>query len=119
MIDKDLKTIADRIGVSEYQKLAMRTASKQCKNLSNVGLGLTGEAGEVADIIKKYLHQGHKLNKAHLANELGDICWYVALACETIGISLDDVLMNNIKKLKERYPNGFNFSDSINRTDKE
>ncbi|WP_110954753.1 nucleoside triphosphate pyrophosphohydrolase family protein [Anaerosinus massiliensis] len=99
----------------EYQKLAMRTASEKCYDLSNVGLGLAGESGEVADLIKKHLHQGHDLDKDQLIKELGDICWYIALCCELMGMKLEDVLIGNVEKLKKRYPNGFNFTDSVNR----
>lgn len=100
---------------NEYQKLAMRTANPECKTLSNVGLGLAGEAGEVADLIKKHLHHGHELNKFRVAKELGDVTWYIALACEVIGISFESVMQLNIDKLKMRYPNGFNCEESINR----
>lgn len=101
--------------VNEYQKLAMRTATSKCKNLSNVGLGISGEAGEVADIIKKHLHQGHELDRKRIAKELGDVAWYIALGCETIGYSLESVLQMNIDKLKIRYPDGFDYEHSIHR----
>lgn len=94
---------------NEYQKLAMRTATSKCKNLSNVGLGISGEAGEVADLIKKHLYQGHELNKEHIAKELGDVAWYIALGCETIGSSLESVLQMNIDKLKVCYPDKFDY----------
>ncbi len=100
---------------NEYQKQAMRVSTDKCRNLSNVGLGITGEAGEVADLIKKHLYQGHELDKNYLAHELGDVVWYVALACETIGYNLEDVLRMNIEKLWMRYPDGFDPERSIHR----
>lgn len=101
--------------INEYQKLAMRTANKKCRSLANVGLGLGGESGEVQDIIKKHLFQGHKLNIDKLAEELGDVCWYVALAAELIGVDLETVMQGNIDKLKARYPEGFSEEQSVNR----
>ena len=92
---------------NEYQKLAMRTANEECFNLANAGLGLSGESGEAADIIKKYLYHGHGLCPEHLAKELGDVMWYVSLVATIIGYSLDDVMQMNIDKLKARYPDGF------------
>ncbi len=101
--------------LNEYQKAAMRTANPECKNLANVGLGVAGEAGEVADLIKKHLHHGHDLDKERLAKELGDVAWYIALCCEVIGYDLDTVLHMNIEKLKDRYPEGFDYEHSRNR----
>lgn len=67
---------------SEYMVLAQRTSKSKNKDeqLCNGILGLIGEVGEVADIIKKHLFQGAPLNKEHLAEELGDVLWYVAEA---------------------------------------
>lgn len=83
--------------------------------LINSVMGLCGESGEAIDIVKKWLAQGHELDKNHLANELGDIAWYLAEACYALDLSLDEVLNMNIEKLKKRYPNGFEVEKSINR----
>lgn len=122
---------------NEYQKLAMRTNDGGCheraagfiesegcnpnlqdiKNgdLINGVMGLAGEAGECIDYVKKAIFHKHDFNATELAKELGDIMWYVAMCCNAIGISLDDVMQGNIEKLKRRYPNGFNEHDSQNR----
>ena len=101
--------------INEYQKLAMRTCSPYGFCISNVGLGLAGEAGECADLIKKTLHQGHSFDKEKLINELGDVCWYVALACSVMDIDMEEVLELNIEKLAARYPDKFEAERSINR----
>ena len=100
---------------NEYQLLAMRTANPECRNLSNVGLGLAGEAGECADEIKKHLHHGHPLNREKLIKEMGDVAWYLALGCDALGVTLEDVLRLNIDKLKARYPDGFEADKSLHR----
>lgn len=108
---------------NDYQKEAMRTAEGMNKSqfptvnsyTLNGVMGLNGEAGEVIDIVKKHLFQGHKLDKDHLIEELGDCLWYIAVAAKGLNVTLDDVAMWNIKKLKERYPAGFNEDRSINR----
>ena len=100
---------------SEYQKSALRTANEKCRTLSNVGLGLTGEAGECADIIKKHLHHGHELDVEHLKKELGDVLWYVAVGCEILGTTMEEVMQMNIDKLKARYPEGFDSEKSKHR----
>ena len=100
---------------NEYQKAALRTASPQGRNLQNCGLGLCGESGEVADIIKKHVFQGHPLDRDHIAKELGDVAWYMAVTAFMIGKSLDEIFQENVEKLKKRYPDGFSTERSVNR----
>lgn len=105
--------------VNEYHGLAMRTAPKLDDDsmLINAALGLTGEAGEVADIVKKSYYQGHELDFDAIVEELGDIAWYIALACQALGVGMENVLKMNIEKLEKRYPDGFDASMSRNRTE--
>lgn len=102
---------------NEYQKLAMRTSSDTDDNslILNGALGLAGESGEVVDHIKKVLFQGHELDKEHLAEELGDICWYLAISSKGLGYDLETIFKMNVDKLIERYPNGFEIDKSVNR----
>ncbi|MEE8372505.1 MAG: nucleoside triphosphate pyrophosphohydrolase family protein [Dehalococcoidia bacterium] len=71
------------------------------------GLGLAGESGEVADIIKKHLLHGGHLDRAHLKEELGDVLWYLMHACNVFKIPISEVAHGNILKLCERYPNQY------------
>lgn len=67
---------------NEYQKEALRTASgmsKEYPRILNGLMGLNGEAGECIDIIKKHLYQGHAFDSEHMAKELGDVAWYLAI----------------------------------------
>ena len=104
---------------NEYQKLALRTASKQSdeNTIMNGVLGLNGEAGEVADLVKKHLFQGHELDKDKFAYEIGDILWYCAVLAEGINYTLSMIADMNVDKLKKRYPNGFEAERSLNRKD--
>ena len=104
--------------INEYQKLAMTTlnpALSQKDVLINSVMGLCGESGEAIDIVKKWMAQGHELDKEHLVSELGDIAWYLAEAATALDISLEEVFQKNINKLKNRYPEGFETKKSINR----
>ena len=104
---------------TEYQKLAMRTnkpEATQEENLINGCLGLAGEAGEVCDIVKKYMFQGHNLETQKIVDELSDVLWYVALTATAIGWDLNDIMEMNVEKLKKRYPEGFSIMNSINKT---
>lgn len=83
--------------------------------LINGCFGLTGETGEFVDQIKKFIFHEHDFNFDNLVKELGDVCWYLALLCNALGIQLEDVMRENIEKLKRRYPEGFSSEASINR----
>ena len=103
---------------SEYQKRAMKTLNPALEKkdvLINSVMGLCGESGEAIDIVKKWLAQGHTLDKEHLAKELGDIAWYLAEAATALDLSLGDILQANIDKLEKRYPNGFETRRSLSR----
>ena len=118
-VDNHLETVNGITG-NEYQKLAMRTASGMCAatpdNLMLNGvMGLNGEAGECIDLVKKHLFQGKPLDKEHLAKELDDVAWYLAVTAQSIGYGLDDIFKMNIKKLEARYPNGFEVEKSEHR----
>lgn len=103
--------------INEYQMLAQRTAntSRAADKLENACLGLAGETGEVCDVLKKYLFQGHELDRAHMIEEAGDIAWYLAELAAGLGVSLEDILIQNIAKLRRRYPQGFDPERSMHR----
>ena len=104
--------------INEYQSLAMRTANQSLtkeNQLINAALGLCGEAGEFADLIKKMKYQGHEMDKTHLAKELGDVCWYIALGATALDVDIETIMQMNIDKLKARYPDGFKPKNSMER----
>ena len=104
--------------VTEYQKLAMTTLNPKLDKkdvLINGVMGLCGESGEAIDIVKKWLAQGHELDREKLAKELGDIAWYLAETAYALDLSLEDIFRANIEKLKKRYPAGFSSERSLNR----
>ncbi len=107
------------IELNQFQQLAQRTTN--CRTTSakieNGVLGLCGESGECSDILKKYLYQGHELDKDHLIEELGDVLWYCAELASGLGVDLSAVATTNIQKLMKRYPNGFDTDRSQNRSD--
>ena len=104
--------------INEYQKLAMTTLNPALSEkdvLINGVMGLCGESGEAIDIVKKWLAQGHELDKQKLAKELGDIAWYLAETATALDLDLEDIFQANIEKLKKRYPQGFDSQRSIHR----
>lgn len=113
--------------INEYQQAALRTANREklsdTELLTNGVLGLSGESGECADIVKKHLFQGHELDTDklanELANELGDVAWYLAVTAKAIGLDLETVLQMNVDKLYKRYPEGFSADRSIHREEEQ
>lgn len=129
--------------INEYQKEALRTEAYGCpyytNNIGNARLqsghvegyvegrigragrlinglmGLNGEAGEAIDILKKHLFQGHELDCEHLAKELGDVAWYLAVTADALGYTLEEILTMNVEKLRARYPDGFDSDKSLHR----
>lgn len=96
--------------INEYQNLAMRTLNPDLDKkdvLINSVMGLCGESGEAIDIVKKWLAQGHELDRERLAKELGDVAWYLAEAATALDLPLEQIFQGNIDKLKKRYPEGF------------
>lgn len=86
--------------------------------LDNAALGLAGEAGESADLIKKWLHHDRPLDVDKARKEAGDVLFYVALYAKGLGVNLSDIAQENIDKLTARYPSGhFTAQDSINKAD--
>jgi NTP pyrophosphatase (non-canonical NTP hydrolase) len=93
---------ADRIGELDRE-------GANIERLLTAGVGINAEGGEFLEIIKKMVFQGkpwNRDNREHLIIELGDIMWYVAQATQALGISMEEVLDNNITKLSKRYPEG-------------
>lgn len=93
----------------DYQRAALRTsqAEPHRERLLVQALGLNGEAGEVAELIKKWAWHGKPLSPDVLGDELADCLWYISDLASAVGLNLDDVAARNIHKLALRYPNGF------------
>ena len=103
-----------RMDFKDYQKKSRKTAvypkSKYCEGIFYPTLGLSGEAGEVAEKVKKILRDDKgiisKEKKEELKKELGDVLWYVAQIATDLKLSLDDIAKNNLDKLASRFKRG-------------
>jgi NTP pyrophosphatase (non-canonical NTP hydrolase) len=110
---------------SDYQKQAARTMIDQPgfeipgSEIMVVwnALGLAGEAGEVAELVKKGVFHRHTIDRAKLEQEIGDVLWYASALCTALGLDLGEIMQTNIEKLKVRYPNGYSSLDSQQRVD--
>lgn len=104
--------------IREFQRVSTRTLNKELskeQQVSNMIFGANGELGEVTDILKKHLYQGHRINKQHLAEEIGDALFYIVNLCTLYNLDVEDILQGNVDKLKKRFPEGFDAERSINR----
>lgn len=104
--------------LNEYQEQALRTKNPELsekEQIINCVMGLNGETGEITDVVKKWLYQGHPLDKKKLVYEMGDLMWYLGNLAKALGVDLDEVGEFNIEKLKLRYPQGFDAEHSMHR----
>lgn len=95
---------------AEYQQAVTRTMREDLSLsdcLLNYTIGLAGESGEVAELVKKYVFHDHKYNEDRLREELGDVLWYAVAICTVLNLRLEDVMQTNVDKLKARHPGGF------------
>lgn len=101
--------------LQDYEPVQNRLQYIKTIRLLHAGMGLSTEAGEFMDMLKKHILYGRELDIVNLAEEIGDLFWYAALACDELGISFEDIMEVNIKKLRARYGEKFSEHDAMNR----
>lgn len=110
----------------EYQSRAVLTESNNFnvfhdrltpknQRLLHAALGLVTEAGEFADVLKKYIFYGKQVDKVNLEEEIGDLFWYCALAADALDVDFTDIMQRNIDKLRMRYGSKFTEDAAIDR----
>lgn len=107
--------------LKDYQKfcqeISLPLETKE-KEILAWGLGISGEAGDVAGCIKKtYIHKDDKVSG--IKENLGDTMWYIAMICNFYGWDLSDVIEGNVDKLKKRYKKGINFEAAAREGEKK
>ena len=121
-----VKEVTSEASNSSADMLARITELEQDSNtnlalLLTGAIGLASEGGEFAEIVKKCVFQGKPLDEDtqfHCKRELGDIIWYWINSCRALNLDPNDVILENINKLKSRYPGGeFDAFYSENRQD--
>ena len=113
----DINVLTQRVAslFLDSQKLGVKLPE-----LLTASSGLSAESGEFTEVVKKILFQGKPLdedNIYHMKRELGDVCWYLSVACTALNTTLEDILVMNVEKLSARYPNGFDIIKSEVRKD--
>ena len=98
---------AIRTESQDFQGISKRLSEVSTQRLLHGGIGLATEAGEFLDALKKQIFYGKTLDKVNLAEELGDLFWYCAVISDELGVSFEEIMSTNIKKLKARYGDKF------------
>ncbi len=89
----------------EYQKAVKRTAA--ASPTAVFALGLAGEVGEVIEPIKKNLDRGRPIDSEKMAEEIGDVLWYLTALTDSLGLTMLQIAEKNVAKLNARYPDGW------------
>lgn len=110
--------IVEDMNLDNYQNEVARTCgtTDRQETIKMSLIGMLGEMGEISDPLKKHLYHGHDLDLSKTSDEIGDLLWYLTTLVNSLGLSLDGIIRNNIAKLRARYPDGFSNERSINRT---
>lgn len=118
MTPNQYQEAASRTSLPSYSRLDVTLPSME-QQLIHAHLGISSEAGEIGDCLKKYFIYGQYLDADNLVEECGDILWYVALMLTSCGVTLEECMTDNIEKLRIRYPEKFTEELAAKRLDKQ
>ena len=103
----EYKVRAMRTDDSDISRFLGRVAIRRIMRVLHGAVGMSTEAGEVLDQVKKHVFYGKPLDRGKLVEELGDVMWYVMLCADALGVPLERVLELNVEKLEARYGGKF------------
>lgn len=104
--------------LDDYQTAASRTRNERLSDrerLLDAAAGLSEEAGEILGLVRKHAFQSRPLDRDKLQTELGDALWCLTIAAQSAGMTLEQVAMTNIAKLRTRFPRGYSDDASQDR----
>ena len=99
----------------DYNGMLSRLVTVDNIRLLHGVMGISTEAGELLDSLKKHIFYGKKLDYVNISEELGDLLYYISVCIDILGTSFEEVMEKNIAKLKARYPDKFTEDKAINR----
>ena len=103
------------LGASDYQNL--KITPQQAESL-HAAIGIAGEAGELLDAVRKHVFDGQPLDRENVIEELGDLCFYLEAACQSMGVERSYIEAMNQAKLTQRYKDGYSDQQAVDRADK-
>lgn len=98
---------ATRTESNDFLAMQERFAETGTIRLLHASMGLATESGEFLDTLKKHLFYGKTLDRVNLAEEMGDLFWYLAIAASELGVDFESVMTKNLEKLRARYGEKF------------
>ena len=107
MNSQDYINDAIRTESTDFKAMDQRLSEDGTKRLLHAGIGLATEAGEFLDALKKHIFYGKELDRVNLKEEMGDLFWYLAIACDELDVAFEPLMETNIAKLKARYGEKF------------
>src|ERR1700721_4668157 len=107
MTPNEYQTKASRTLPPNYDTLKHLIMAIETQDIIHAKLGIDSESGELADAIKKWLIYGKELDRENIKEECGDILWYISLMLRACKFTMEDCMVENIEKLKKRYPEKF------------
>lgn len=99
----------------DYDAIAQRLGQKSMMRVLHSALGLSTEAGEILDAVKKHVYYGKELDKVNLFEEVGDLFWYLAIMADELGFDFEAAMKKNNEKLEARYGKAFSSEKAIKR----
>jgi NTP pyrophosphatase (non-canonical NTP hydrolase) len=99
----------------DFETIRLRVSAERTLCLLHGGIGLATESGEFLDGLKKHIFYGKPIDAVNLAEEMGDLFWYIAVICTALGVTFEDVMERNIAKLQARYGDKFSEHRATNR----
>lgn len=118
MSDVNLDNYVDLATATEnkdFNGIAERLQNETVMRLLHAAIGMCTEAGEFQDALKKFVFYNAERDGYNLIEELGDMMWYIAVACDALDVTLQSVMQKNIDKLRKRYPEKFKEQDAVAR----
>jgi NTP pyrophosphatase (non-canonical NTP hydrolase) len=106
---------AIKTDLTDYQPVVDRLSDKKTVRILHAAMGLSTEAGELLDAVKKHLMYGKPLDIVNLKEEAADCFWYIAILADTLGFSFEEIQERNIAKLKTRFGDKFTEHAANNR----
>lgn len=112
-----MKDYIDKVKLTELKDYTppSRALDVGIVRLLHGAMGVSTESGELLDALKKHIYYGKPLDVVNLKEEVGDCLYYLAMICDTLGITIEDAMRLNVAKLAKRYPEGFTQQDATNR----
>ena len=106
---------AKRTESQNFDEIAGRLSQRKMIRLLHSAMGVSTEAGELLDALKKHIYYGKKLDETNLQEELGDLFWYLAIMADELDVDFESLMHKNIEKLRARYGEKFTSQKAIHR----